>query len=396
MNTQFVDPTSLLQTINGFLATVGNVAKKVKGVSDYVYDVSLADVTRVARVEPLTIVSRDCINLPYTQDVMQSLLSMISAYYLQAISLTATVESVRVLKTLDRLNPDRDLNYALMGDTLAQETAGVNRTLLLENYTFKLPTKKNIGLEASVFDGTNSEITAAGQTKERSGGDIAKIISEVNNLAVGKVLTVRLETPDVMAKDGVRSVEIPVTVKLTPATLTTESIVHMLALKSDDASFTERYHSWRAGRIDLIKDLIFCQDLIDEQRKALRDDKEGVYAEIIKRVNNAKMYGILTKNPSLVSASNIFVISEEVARQLELKLGGKLSNPNIRKKAFEGTYAMIICVVDREWERVTFYVRNITSGSEYSVKELKAAAAGKGPDILDILKAYNLGTAPSF
>jgi hypothetical protein len=57
---------------------------------------------------------------------------------------------------------------------------------------------------------------------------------------------------------------------------------------------------------------------------------------------------------------------------------------------------MILCVIDREWERVTFYVRNITAGSEYSVKELKAASAGKGPDILDILKAYNLGTAPSF
>jgi hypothetical protein len=57
---------------------------------------------------------------------------------------------------------------------------------------------------------------------------------------------------------------------------------------------------------------------------------------------------------------------------------------------------MIIAVVDREWERVTFYTRGISSHTELSIDEIKAANKGKGPDISDIMKSYNMSASPSF
>ena len=138
-------------------------------------------------------------------------------------------------------------------------------------------------------------------------------------------------------------------------------MINILASKTEDASLTERYHAWRAGRISFIRDFIFAQDLIDESKRAMIGDETGTIQEIIRRVNNSKRYGLLTQNPSLVSASNIFVFTEATARDLEMKLGGPLKNAKIREKAFNNTYAMIITVIDREREIVTFYIRGINA-----------------------------------
>lgn len=142
--------------------------------------------------------------------------------------------------------------------------------------------------------------------------------------------------------------------------------------------------------------MIFCQDVIDEYKRAMMMDDTGTMQEMIRRVNNAKKFGILTKNPSLVASSNLFVISEEVARSIESELGGRLSDPVVREKAFDSTYAMIIAVVNRDWKRVTFYTRGIAAGTDMSVNELKSASKDKGADIMETLKQFNMGMPASF
>jgi hypothetical protein len=158
----------------------------------------------------------------------------------------------------------------------------------------------------------------------------------------------------------------------------------------------ERVHGVLSGRLSFIRDFVFCIDLIDEWKKANMADDTGTVAEIMRRVVSAKKYGLLTKNPSLATASNVIVISSEVAREVESKLGGKLSNPRYRDKAFENTYAMTIAVVDRDWERVTFYTRGISGSTDMSFKEVKSVAKNKGPDIADIMRGLMIGQAPAF
>ena len=58
---------------------------------------------------------------------------------------------------------------------------------------------------------------------------------------------------------------------------------------------------------------------------------------------------------------------------------------------------MVIAVVDRDYERVTFYTRGIDASTDVSVRELKAANKTKdSTDIADILKQITSGQAPSF
>ena len=368
---------NVLEVTDTLLQGVARIINKVKNITGYYTTTSLADVTKLTRVEPLTIVSKDCINLEYTPDIMQSLLSIFSAYYLQAVAMLTRVNDVEVVRILDRLNPDRDSSGFLLSDQIANESVSFS----MEAYKHSLPTGK-LALE-NEFD------------KDR-----VVHLNEVANLSVGKLLNVTIsynKTDEGGHKEeDVSCVTLPVSVRLMASIIPDLTITRLLAIKTDDNSLVERFHSWRSGRISFIRDLIFCQDMIDEYKKSMIQDESGTVQEIMRRVSNAKKYGLLTKNPSLVSASNIFVISEETARSVESKLGGKLSNVNVRNRAFENTYAMIIVVVDREWERVTFYIRGISAGADMSIKELKAANKnGKGgADITDILKSLQMGSSP--
>jgi hypothetical protein len=225
--------------------------------------------------------------------------------------------------------------------------------------------------------------------------DSIKSIREVTDLSVGKMLSVTFGGGTDANGREVRPATIPVSIRLIVNSMGENALVSLLCAGSMDNSLRERYHQWRAGRIDFVRDLILCQDLIDEHKKAMIADHSGIHSEIIRRVSNAKLAGLENKSPSLNVASNLYVISEVTAATIEHKLGGKLSNHNTRNKIFNSSYAMIIVVIDRQWERVTFYHRGIALGTSVSLRDIKISNKGNGgPDIGDILKAYQLGNAP--
>lgn len=373
-----------LGVVNTTLQTIAKSINEIRNnATNYYTTKSLAEATKLTRVEPLVIFSKDCVSLEYMPDVANSLLSIFSGYYLQAVSILTRVNDVEVVRILDKLNPDRDETGFLLTEQISRESLD---NLCLEAYKFSLPT-----------DRTNDKppILKDLATKEN-----VTTIVDASNLSVGKLLNVEISYSKDRGEYEVpedRVVRIPVSVRLMSSIIPNNSITRLLTYKSEDNSLVERFHAWRSGRIGFIKDLIFCQDLIDEYKRASIGDETNTLQEIVRRVNNSKKYGLLTKNPSLVSASNIFVITEEVAREVENKLGGKLSNANIRQKAFDNTYAMIIAVVDREWERVTFYTRGMAASTDLSIKEIKSANKnGKGPDILDVMKSFNQGIPVSF
>lgn len=457
--------------------------KEARDANKYAKDTSLLDVTKLTHVEPLTVISKDCITLDYLPDVMQTLLNVFSAYYLQAVSIYGHVDSVRIMKILDRLNPNREPvptymidalgNTAASGGDIAQtwgmESYDKMPTLVMENYKYELPmADESFALEASgkyknnyrpapknsgpkyvknannqpqsgrqssssQQQGSQQQNTQQQNTQQRGGQqqsqntqggggygrrggplvntppsnkistsasldyDANKTLNEVSNMAVGKVLDVVISIKNGQGeKGGSEKITVPVTVRLTPAILSDNNITSILVFNKEDNSFSERFQAWRAGRISFIKDLIFCQDLIDAHKKALMEDNDGVYSEMIRRATNAKVGGLATKNPSLVSASNLFVISEKIAEDVERKLGGRLSNANVRNTMFQNTYAMIIVVIDRGRELLTFYQRGMAQSATFSLREIKTASKGKGPDIMDLLKAMNMGGQISF
>lgn len=450
---------TVLDTAKKLVKSVVGFEKNVRIANTYARNNSLSEATKLTRVEPITIVSKDLLNNPETKVVLNSLLSIFTGYYLQAVDILTKISDIEVVRILDKLNPDRDDTGLMM--QLHQKYGFSKESFKListEGYRYRLPTFSRPSLESNgqaKMDNSDQKRmeyfekeksirenmkTASHQDKIKLTDDLAALKAEQKmfednvdpghiqkekefaykkkehlekgssldleridldtmvNLSVGRLINVKIAytKQDGLNKGDNRYVTIPVSVRLLVSSIPNESIARIMSYKNQDLSMIERIHAARSGRIEFIRDLVFCQDLIDEYKKAAIQDPTGILNELAHRANKAKALGLMTQNPSLVSASSLFVISDTVLREVESKLGGKLDNPRIREKAFENTYAMIIGVVSEEWETVTFYTRGISRSTSFGFKELESKVKGSGPDIGDIMKAMAAGQPPSF
>ena len=219
------------------------------------------------------------------------------------------------------------------------------------------------------------------------GKDTTRDLKELADLSVGKIFMVDIE-------DGLHRLQLPVSIRLMASSLPPKQLVHILSHDSKDTSVKERFHAWRSGRLEFWRDIVACSDLIDAHRDTIMKDKTGIYSDILKRNRTNQFAALLSGDPSIATASNIAIISDDTASQIEDEIGGRLHNFKTRQKIFAKTYLMFLVVIDKQYERVTFYHRGINQATELGVRDLKASQKGNGPDVSDILRAYTMGQNP--
>lgn len=364
---------------------------------------SLIKFTSVSRVEPLCIVDTDCVHLDYISDVLNTLQSIFSGYYLQAVSLIGTVNGVQVAKELDKLNPNRDPQVSDFINS-TRDTFEIPYRLSRESYRWTLPTKKNkVSVESVSSDfysksyrDQKEELKGIADDDEQRQNKGVPVVSEkeflsVNemaNLSVGKLLNVTI------SKNG-QNISVPISIRLLVNELRPSTIVKMFGNGAMEKSFKERYYKWKSGRISFFNDLILCKDLIKEQKKALMEDKDGVATEILSRANKNTLSGLFTRQPSMATASNLYVISEATAAAIKRSSGLDINNFNQRQELFDETYAMILVVIDRDYQRINFYHDGIRLPTSVGLRDIRGASKDSGPSILDILNAYKQGQTPT-
>lgn len=357
---------------------------------------SLIEFTRPTRVEPIVLIDADAIHLEALPEVQQSLLSLFSGYYLQAVALMAQIGNIQVLKHLDRLNPNRDVVENVLnspGWTMARSalesrgqgepTPNAHRTLLASNYRDRLPhASGRLALEEDVSD-DGEKSTAVGVNK-----DAIATAKELTNLSVGKLLSVELS-------DGNNKQTLPVSVRLLASSIPTRTLVHILTNGGDTPTTAkERWHGWRSGRLSFVGDILFANDLIQSHRERLRGDPDGTFAAMSATANKNAFSAILSGHPSVAAASNMVVLTERSAAELEIAMGGRLSDARAREKMLKHTSVMIIAVIDPQLDRVTFYHRSIPQPTDVGVRDLRVSNKGGGTDIKDVLMAFQAGSSP--
>tara|TARA_A200000159_G_scaffold51435_1_gene47455 strand:+ start:907 stop:1956 length:1050 start_codon:yes stop_codon:yes gene_type:complete len=342
--------------------TTISVVSKIAGIIESAKGSTLTDVTRSTRVEPIVMMESRLRQEAAMTDVLQTLSSIFAGYYLQAVAVLTKVNGVEVVRTLDRLATERSPVDAIGAEAYKYA---------LPNYDSKTVGQASVESLPSVEDRGLNELTT------------------VTNLAVGKLFEVNVGTGD-------QKVTIPMSVRLNVKDINAQGLVHILAAGVKDNSAKERFYRWRAGELTFIKDLILCQDIIDARRQAMLEDKTDTLARIEKRRNKNRLSGILSGKASLNDASGIVVISSETAADVEKEIGGKLSKFKHREALFKNAFVMLMVVVDTEWERVTIYHRGIEDESELSYRDLQTANKRSGPDVVELLKAFQAGNTPRY
>lgn len=378
---------------DGILISIRNVITTYKGtVGD---SITLADVSKIARVEPITLISSDLAGNKDLYNILSGILNIYAAYYLQAVHiLAAELSDVRILKILDKTNPDRDLKTLLTSgytayESRAPEPANI-RTLSLEHCEFKLPMLKSELANVALEDIYNEDDDAT------LGGSIRKLDTfEKLGSAVGKVVEVKF---NVRNNGATRPDEvcIPVSIKLDTMVMPADVLTSIATSNTDEIVLGSRFKDAISGRIGFIKDFILCSDLIKTQKKAMIKDPTNYYSALLKRVNNSRLYSVLSGNISLAGISSILVVSEQVEQEIQKKIGGKLTNLKTREIVFNNTSAMVIAVVDSEWSRVSIYIRDMDTFSQASFDSFKPPSKSDATQITDMLKAFSVNSAPSF
>jgi hypothetical protein len=363
---------------------------------------ALTDIGKIARVEPITVIDKDLIGVSELHYILHGILNLYTAFYLQAVSiLSADLQDVRILKILDKTNPDRDLKTVLTSGYTSYEDYKdyPPTTLSLESCKYKLPTYFNekVFSQEGIDDWPGKFVNQQLKYDKPSKDNIT--LQKVDYLdklptAVGKIIEVKFSFNH---KGGTNTVTIPVVVRLDTMIMPSDVLKTILTANEDEISFSSRLADALRGRISFIKDFIFCSDLIKAQKRTMMKDPTGIYTQILKRINNSRIYSALTGNVSMAAISSIFVISANTEKAIKGKIGGDLSNKLTRKVVFDTVSAMCIVVVDEDWQMVSIYIRDMDGYSQNSFNDFKVISEkNSSAQIADLLKAFSLGHAPSF
>lgn len=370
------------------MSTVLTAAKATSRVS------SLADLAKPCRVEPITLIDQTIADQPYIQDLMKLSASMFAGYYLQAVNMVMGVGKIDTLKVFDALNPERSLGGLAFEShkTAVYDSATYTNGLpSLEAFTKPLQRglvaeysedKYKASLEANPADDKADATKDSDKTPRNTIGSAdGHKIYEAENLAIGKLLNVDVES------DGVKK-KLPILIKLIPAVVPSDTLTQIFTGGGRD-TWAHRMFLVKTGQIKFWRDFVMGQDMIDAHMKSLMTDRSGVYNAIMDRRRNNVAKSVTSGRLSLADASNIAIISSSTLKKSANALFAKLDDKNMRDKIFDNSYLLMLMVVDERHNRVTVYHRGMDLSSNYRIEDVKLAEKSKGQDITEIFKLFN-------
>ena len=368
-------PTMIGESSKSALTTIANALKKTTEVLGN--STSLIDKAKGLQVEPLTLVDSSLVHdSEIMPDVMQTLQSQFTGFWLQAADVVGNVESAKAIATLDRLNPNRDASYRNMVENAQKAYSREHLYASQEAYTFGLPTNNSHTVKVAAVENSKNN--------DR--------IHEVANLAVGKMVNVCLTTGQDATGQPVRR-EFRVAIRLMTMEMAQDTCLRLVGDQSTSFDMMRRIRSWMNNDIGLA-DLVFGIDLIKERKRQLLADKDGVYEEVRRRQLGHKRAGLFSGSTSVAEISNLVVLSKETTEMIQAKHGLDVTDSGDRDKIMNNMQAMILVVVDRMNLRVHFYYHGIRNGSSMGVNDIRIANRKQnGPDLMDIFNQLKEGNA---
>ena len=376
-----------------------NVATLATNILSEANEGSLIEYTAVLRNEPIVMIEDSLVHQAVSSDVLKFLTNLFAGYYLQAVAITNNIGNVNVMQVLDRLNSKRDVLSNAKAEFVSRESfsprSQYNIVPQISKESAKLMYPAYYRPSVESYDEVSTESTIldnktgnAPDVNNAAGRDSIKTMSDAPNLATGKIFEVVIEN------EGKRAA-IPVSVRLNPLSCSPGLTQEILSLGDVRNSTIERFRRWREGELEFINDLILCNDLVEKHYSLLKADKHGIYADILKRRRSNRLSALITQSTSLATASSMCIITEDTATEIQMAIGGKLSDPKVRSSVFARCSLMFLVVIDPELQFIRVYHRGIAYPMELTYGEIKNQAKGNGPDVMELLKAFSSGNRPN-
>lgn len=192
-------------------------------------------------------------------------------------------------------------------------------------------------------------------------------------------------------------VRFPITIKARIIFANPEDVVNMIVPFNTNVNFFSRLEDYRSSAIGFFKDLVWCDDLIKEAKKAkLNDDKN-----LIKLINdrtssaNAKMFN---NKPGIGFEKNynMLILAEDDIVPIERAIGGKLKDEVNMKKLLKVTQSLSCTIVDFDYERVNMSLSGGIGKSSTTFQALKKKGNNGKEDLTELVKMLMANKAMTF
>lgn len=384
---------------------------------------SLAEFTAVGHNRVIALVSDSLTQHPVTTDILKFSLNVYSGYILQSVALLNEVGNVKVKEVLSQVNTNRLADGEVLGAVGIGLTQGMKSSFEAESYgTYALeshfdypkyrgvlkPSQQVVSSESFKYyrPGISKEshelniMTDWGNNPHAQGKDsvagvnnvsdttLKEIASDGSKLAQGKILNVTIQ-------NNGQSTVFPVVVAISPIICNSTMLTSIYTGKSARNSWLSRIRRVKSGELDAIRDGFLVDDIIKEKAKAKKDTNKYVQEIDNRRLKNT-LAGAVSGNLSLATASGVAIITTDVARAIERKIEATIESPNGRETVFKGGALIMLVIVDLDYEVVRIYHRGQNLGIDMTFSQIKSAAKGDGPNIMEIMLAFSQGRAPTF
>ena len=380
---------------------------------------SLSQFSQSLQLRPTIAVERSIVNDANAKLLIHTAINNYSAYYVLALSVDNTVNGVSIGKLLGKYSPTRnpvDAAFDLMGKKAIKTTLESMDEVVIngEPLSVSLGDTDNLDLptkytdEKQLADSLVTEISKEEKTiigvknKEVNGqklyddnlstnNEVAKELNNLNNLAVGKLITVTISRTE---NGNTASANVDMLVKPSLLSLHQDSIIAIASYSNRPMSMKERWIAWKdRGTIASFFDYITCRDLVSAHRKNLVQDTTGYYQKTRNRSFDNQLATALTGTFSVGTVANTFICTDVTADRIEIAIKNKLSNKKARDKFMADTGIMTLIVYNSDYQRVFVYNHGIDDVSEISTTYLESKSKDKN-FIYDMFKLLSNGTSP--
>lgn len=341
---------------------------------------NIAEVSDMTALTPIALMGGDLLSALETEtlhNINQFQLSMYAALWIKAASILLASSDGTVGETTvtEILAPLSDRRPRVRGDSLLTKFSDFLTDLSLEGMDTYVGSPSG-----SLLDEFDAE-----EYKEAE-------LNKPTNLAVGKVIYVPLTFNASNKKP--KEVKIPVTITLKPNVVDPNFLARLLAaFIGKDQSIMGRWNRWMAGEIDGNLTYLLGLDIIREDRRLRIEDKEGLFTLIKDNRSRGTIHTAWKgKKMNYNVASNMVLISDVSARQLETAMRGKFNDRRVRELFFKEVGCMMVSIVNTTLDTMTVYLAGQDTKGTYHLSDLKQKSTNGGPnDIQAMLKSFQLG-----
>ena len=386
--------------------TKEKMAKLSKDVQFLSADGSMVKIINKTIIEPVAIISKDLKSDDITESVLDINIDIFSSFYMQVYNILTGVYGEASANAMTMLSTN-------------QTAGGQTRKYLLNKYIESNEDFGNVDFFGELEDGFMYITTEARggnprgnprMTPEQLKAKQEKLAERAKSLSSDKTRTrvnddIKIanaiqKTIDVtVVKDMNGSIVkfiIPVIIKTNIIYTDEENILNLADTKNDSKRFGSRWQDFKSTAISFT-DLIFAGDLIKKYKKNKLNDKDNLIKMVNERIasSNAKLlnHGYM----GFEKYYNMFIIPVSTKIKLEKIVHGKINNTRYKEKLAEQLNALLITVVDQDYERVQIFTKDLKGSTDITFRTLKKRSNNNNnEDMSEIFKSMLQNRTPQF